>query len=161
MKSVCALTLPIGLADLFEEPTKAFGTAAVDAFPSIQFDVEEGGKCLALGRYTASVFHCMRIMEVGLEALSGALELEIAPNWNNALNLIEKEIRSRSVATHGANWKDDEAFYSEGAAHFRVVKNAWRNHTMHRRETFDEERARGILQSTADFMRHLATRLTD
>lgn len=161
MKSVCALTLPLQSAEMFDSPEARFGERALSAFPSIEYDVREAGRCFALERYTASVFHCMRIMEVGLEALSTVLDLNVATNWNNALNLIEKEIRGRSIATHGPGWKDDEAFYSEAAAHFRAVKNAWRNHAMHKRETFDEERARGILQSTADLMRHLADRLSE
>jgi hypothetical protein len=161
MKSVCALTLPLQSAERYERPEESFGRATIEAFISTEFDVQEAGKCFALQRFTACVFHCMRIMEVGLEALANELRIDVATNWNKALNLVEKEIRGRSVATHGEAWKSDEAFFSEAATHFRVVKNAWRNHTMHKREVFDEERARGILQSTADFMRHLASRLSE
>jgi hypothetical protein len=161
MEGQKVMVLPSKAAEQYAAPEAAFGSASISAFPSIEDDVREAVRCLALQRSTASVFHCMRIMEVGLEALSRELNVAIATNWNNALNLVEKEIRSRSTATHGSGWKNDEAFYSEAATHFRVVKNAWRNHTMHKRERFDEERARGILQSTAEFMRHLATRLSE
>lgn len=161
MKSVCAFALPVQSAELFDDPDAHFGKDALHAFPSIEYDVREAGRCFALERHTAAVFHCMRILEVGLEAMSTNLGLSIASNWNNALNHIEKELRGRSTATHGPTWKDEEMFYSEAVTHFRVVKNAWRNHTMHGREVFDEERARGIFQSTADFTRHLATRLSE
>jgi hypothetical protein len=59
--------------------------------------MREAGKCLALGNNTACVFHCMRIMEAALVPLGKALSVDPATNWNNALNQIEKEIRSRSA----------------------------------------------------------------
>lgn len=161
MEGQKVLVMPPDAAERFADPEAIFGGTVLDAFPSAQYDIQETGKCLALQRFTASVFHCMRIMEVGLEALGAELGLAVATNWNTALTQIEKEVRSRSIATHGPNWKSDETFFSEAVTHFRVVKNAWRNHTMHRRETFDEERARSVLQSTADFMRTLAGRLSE
>ena len=101
----------------------------------------------------------MRIMEVGLNTLGGALGLPVASNWGRAIEDIEREIKSRSVRTHGQQWKTDESFYSEAATHFRMVKNAWRNHTMHGKQQYDEERTKDILGSVSGFMCHLAQRL--
>lgn len=42
-----------------------FGDAVFDAFPSAAEDILESSKCLGLSRYTASVFHLMRALEVG------------------------------------------------------------------------------------------------
>lgn len=39
---------------------------AIEKFPSIEFEIEEASKSMALNRYTSSVFHSMRILEVGL-----------------------------------------------------------------------------------------------
>jgi hypothetical protein len=103
----------------------------------------------------------MRILEAGLVQLGRALSIEPTTNWNNALNQIEKEIRARSMATHGPVCKKDEAFFAEAATHFRAVKNAWRNHTMHGREAFDEERSRVVFESTAALMRHLSEKLSE
>ncbi len=89
-----------------------------------------------------------------------SLEITIKENWNTAIDQIEKEIRSRSKKTHGESWiTDDEPFYTGAAVHFRVVKNAWRNHTMHLRSRYDKEEAQDILNSVGAFIRHLATRL--
>lgn len=161
LRSKTFFTLSPIAVETFGKPEMRFGESVLNAFPSVEYDVREAGRCFALDRHTAVVFHCMRVMEVGLEATAAELGLDIASNWNNALNQIEKEIRNRSIASNGPSWKNDEVFFSEAVTHFRVVKNAWRNHTMHKREVFDEERARSILQSTADFMRHLATRLSE
>jgi hypothetical protein len=107
------------------------------------------------------VFHAMRALEPALTALCKELGLSFAENWNAALNNIEKEIRSRSRATHGEQWRDDEQFYAESATHFRMLKNAWRNHTVHLKNTYDEDQARVILTSVSDFINHLSTKLSE
>jgi len=148
-------------AGLLQSPEERFGEEVAIAFPSAAHDIREAGKCFALERYTACVFHCMRTMEAGLAKLTKALSLDLSSNWNNALNQIEKEIRSRNAGAHSSGWKQDETFFSESAAHFRVVKDAWRNHTMHGHEIFDERRARAIYDNIAALMRHLAKRLSE
>ena len=145
----------------FREPQKLFGQSIFDAFPSIEPDLGEAAKCFALGRYTAAVFHGMRSLEAGLGALCKELGIDTQENWNKALNLIEAEIRSRSKATHGDDWKLDEQFFAEAATHFRFLKNAWRNHTMHLKEHYSEERALTVLSSVAGFMQHLSGRLAE
>jgi len=50
-----------------------FGDDVAKKFPSASVDIEEAGKCLALDRGTATVFHLMRAMEVGLRALAKSL----------------------------------------------------------------------------------------
>ncbi|MHB1109342.1 MAG: hypothetical protein ACYCZU_03335 [Devosia sp.] len=100
-------------------------------------------------------------MEIGLNALGRELDLAVAQNWHTALRDIEEEIKTRNKGNQGSNWAADEPFFSESAAYFRVLKNAWRNHTMHITNTYDEERALAVYNTTRDFMRHLAARLSD
>src|SRR3990172_9048225 len=50
-----------------------FGSEVESAFPSAIFDIEEAGKGLALERWTAAVFHSMRILEIGLSVLARAV----------------------------------------------------------------------------------------
>ena len=45
------------------------GEATHHAFQSAEMDAAEAGVCLAVARPTASVFHSMRVLEVGLSAL--------------------------------------------------------------------------------------------
>lgn len=138
-----------------------FGTAVADKFPSASTEIEEAGKCIGFSRYTAAVFHLMRVMEIGLNALGRELGLAVAQNWHTALRDIEEEVKTRNKGNQGPNWAADEPFFSEAAAYFRVLKNAWRNHTMHITNTYDEERALAVYNTTRDFMRHLAVRLSD
>jgi hypothetical protein len=39
-------------------------------FPAAIYEIDEAGKCLALGRSTAAVFHLMRAMEIGIKGVS-------------------------------------------------------------------------------------------
>jgi hypothetical protein len=66
----------------FEMPTP-FGQTVALRFPTASFDIEEAGKCLALARPTACVFHSMRVMEVGVKALAKELKIPYAPSWES------------------------------------------------------------------------------
>lgn len=159
LRSRLILMLPPSKTNYYDDVFKVFSYATREAFPSAFVDMTEACKCFALGRHTACVFHLMRVLEAGLDALSKSLEKPIGKNWNVALDMIEKEIRSRSIKTHGQQWKIDEPFYSEAATHFRFIKNAWRNYAVHLHEHYNQERSRMILDHVGEFMRHLATRL--
>lgn len=47
-----------------------FGDMVAVRFPSLSWEIAEAGKCLALERNTACVFHLMRVVEGGCEFLS-------------------------------------------------------------------------------------------
>jgi tRNA nucleotidyltransferase/poly(A) polymerase len=135
-----------------------FGDAVNTAFPSVTYDAVEAGKCLALGRWTASVMHIMRVLEVGLRALATLYGLEAEDNWNKVLNQIEAKTREVGKRTYGA---DQEQWAAEAALHLRFIKNAWRNRAMHPLQKYDEEQATAIYDNTRSFMRHLAEKLTE
>ena len=148
--------------DLLSE-TPLFGEQVDEALPSARYDISEAGRCLALRRPTACVLHLMRALESGLKPLAAALDVnDTDANWQNIIDRIEKEIRSRNKGTHGEEWKNEhEQFFAEAATHFRLVKNAWRNHAMHGRDKYTEEQAEGIYESVRSFMRHLSERLSE
>jgi hypothetical protein len=136
--------------ELLEGSEPPFGIGVDNKFPSAHYDIEEAGKCLALRRPTASVMHLMRALEVGLACMAQALSLILTTeNWNTILNDIVSEIRSRTKATHGQQWKDvDEPFFTEAATHFRLVKNAWRNHAAHAKVKYTDEEGAPPKRST-------------
>lgn len=139
-----------------------FGQQVTDRFPSSITDIEEAGKCLALSRGTACVFHLMRIMEVGLHALATSLkDAEIdpktLPNWEAILKKIEVAVETEKKK-QPAGWAD---FYEETTTMLRAVKIAWRNPTMHVEKTYTEEMALDVWNVVGAFMRHLSTRLSE
>lgn len=154
------LLLPLRLHEVsyFDGSKNDFPCDVRDAFSSAEYDMTEAGKCFALRRYTAAVFHLMRVMEAGLNVFGNPLGISVVKNWHSTLVDIEAEIKTRNVKPTPI-WKTEEPFFAEGTAHFRMVKDAWRNHTAHIVEKYSEERACDIFNSVSAFMRHLATRL--
>lgn len=154
--------LQIERPEYFEQAEPLFGPNVQTKFPSASPEIEEAGKCLALRRPTACVMHLMRVLELGLNSLAKEFSVPFKnANWQTVIDQVEKAIRTISSATHGPNWKDDQQFFSEAAVHFRVLKDAWRNHSMHIHERYSEDRAETIFQSVRGFMQHLATRLSE
>lgn len=136
--------------------------AAEIAFPSAVRDMQEAGRCFALDQFTACVLHLMRALEFPLGAMVKALKFTpSSPNWEQVINECEREIRKISPLTNGPDWKQDEQFYSEAALHFRFVKNAWRNHAVHGRDTYDGRETREIMTHVRSFMDQLSHKLTE
>ncbi|QMV27907.1 hypothetical protein GRI33_13220 [Brucella sp. BO3] len=150
-------TMPPAHASFFSSDAP-FGETIVDAFPSASYDIVEAAKCRALSRWTACVMHLMRVLEVGLRALSHHYNVDGSQNWNTILNQVESKSREVGKRTHG---EDGEKWAGEAAIHLRFIKNAWRNHAMYSLEKYDEERAVMIFDNTRLFMQHLSLKLTE
>ena len=140
-----------------------FGEVVDSAFPSARYDISEAGCCLALRRSTACVLHLMRALEPGLSSLAAALGVSMPrKGWEMVLNKLQKEIEARSINPPDDKWKEEnEPFFSEAASHFRIIKNAWRNHAAHGRDKYTEQEAEDIYRSVRSFMHHLSERLSE
>lgn len=141
-----------------------FGEGVLRAFPSASTDIEEAAKCFALGRYTASVFHLMRVAEHGLRAMTSELSVDMNgyKQWHNLIDEVEAAIKKFDMQPgRPPDWRDRRDFLSGAAIHFRHIKNGWRNHVSHTRHDHSAESAYGIYRSISEFMSHLATRLTE
>lgn len=146
-------------AKFYDDSECLFGEDVENAFPSSVPEIAEAGKCRALGRWTASVMHLMRALEPPLLTLQAAVGVNVPKEqWGQIIDQIEAKIREIKKSSHG---KADEQWFSEAASHFRIIKNAWRNHAQHLHERYDEERAVAIYDSVRAFTRQLATRLSE
>lgn len=142
-----------------------FGEEVSARFPSARTDVEEAGKCLALSRNTACMFHLMRVTESGLRALASGLgDSHVVPasnpSWESLLKKCDTEL-SKPIAHRSAEWRTDDPFFSTAVANLRAVKNAWRNPTMHIDQIYSDEIALEVWNAVRGFMRHLATKLCE
>lgn len=142
-----------------------FGDAVNAAFPSTGYEISEAAWCLALARGTASVFHIMRVLEIGLTALGDVFNVSLAhTNWAPAIEEIEKNIRNMHKDQRWKSLpdcKEQREFYSQAAVHFGVIKDAWRNSTMHPRAKFTPDEAEVIFLGAKGFMQKLAEKLSD
>lgn len=130
-----------------------FGEQVTDRFPDSISDIENAGKCIALGQDTACVFHLMRAMECAVSALCTALQI---PNpdreWGKLLSDLHGKIEMMPKGKKRDAW-------SECHANLYHVKQAWRNNTMHPISTYSPEQSKEIFQCVRVFMNQLATLL--
>ncbi len=150
---------------VFYEAVTLFGHDMAQKFASAILDIEEAGKCLALERHTACVFHLMRVMEVGLRVLAAILNdprlnPKRNPSWDSILKKCQEEL-AKPLGQRAPEWAKDDVFFSGAAATLMAVKDAWRNPTMHVETNYDEERARDVWNCVRAFMRHIATKLRE
>ena len=90
-------------------------------------------------RHTASVYHSMRALEIGLKAMADRLGAPYDERTWGQLSVI-----SSDVFQHTGEPIQQTRFLNfclEAATHFRFLKSAWRDHTMHgRREPMRKKR---------------------
>jgi len=164
LESVWFMHVPDSAAKLYNNPRGGW-EETIMKFPSIVLDLEEAKKCSALSRYTASVFHLMRVIETGLRALGkslndNSLDPKTNPTWEKILRRCDTELQ-KPLAHRSPQWQQNEHFFSEATANIRAVKDAWRNPTLHVEQVYDEERARDVFNAVTAFMRHLATNISE
>ena len=157
------LAIPPVRVPYYEPKHPLFGKEVDDNFPSTAFDIAEAGKCYALYRSTACVFHLMRALEIALRAFADRFGVESdRKNWHNIIEGIESKIRVMDKdPNRPVDWKDQQEFYSGAATHFMFIKAAWRNYVAHGRDKSTEEESEKIFGNVREFMRTLATRLRE
>jgi hypothetical protein len=142
-----------------------FGNVVAKAFPSTTYDVAQAGICLAVGLGTACVFHLMRVLEISLGVLGTRFGMSLAhTNWGPAIEQIESKIRDMHkdpVWKALPDCKGQQEFYAQAASHFGVLKDAWRNYTMHSRGKYTEHEAEQILSTVKSFVCKLAEKLAE
>lgn len=150
---------------LYREPEK-WWAKTIEAFPSATHDALEAGRCYALGRYTACVFHCMGVLQAGLYAM--AIDLKVPFNysielaeWNGVIAGIEAKIEPLRNMPKSDKRDEMLSFFSQCAAQFRYFKDAWRNHVAHMRKDYSAGEAWEVLEHVHGFMEQLSTNLKE
>jgi hypothetical protein len=158
-------TVPPERAEWYHEDDRPlFGQAVADVFPDSTREIAEAGRCYALARWTASVFHLMRAVELTLHKWSDELGLSLRTpaaqaNWQDILNGADKKLKDIEQNQPKSPQRDaDLEYFGDASAHFRAIKDAWRNHVSHSKATYDEAGSLGILQHVKAFMGKLASR---
>lgn len=131
-------------------------------FPSIAVDAEESSKCYALERYTASVFHMMRVLEVPLAAIARELGVvKHSPTWNAYLEAFKDKTTAKFPAATGADRRMRD-YYAGLEAQLRAIKDAFRNPTMHSLErTYTQEMAHEVFVLLRGFLREAGKELKE
>jgi hypothetical protein len=140
--------------------------AILKRFPAASDDVEEMGKCFALCRYSAAVFHSLLVAEHGLVRLGVALGVtDPKEGWDASTRKLEAIVK----AGHNANQTGlDFAFLEQTNAAAQAMKHAWRNKVNHATGKpmvmaggFASYVAEEIVAATRAFMRRLSDGLPE
>jgi hypothetical protein len=139
----------------FDQVTPLFGDAVFTKFQKAQRDIEEAGKCLALDRNTAVVFHLMRAMEEALRALAGKIGAVVQNSDGQFLawGVIVGNIKSK-IPSLSADQQDD---WTQAHNLLWGVGKALRNTTMHPQQSYTDAEAVELFEAVRGFMRHLAS----
>lgn len=129
------------------------------AFPDAIFDLHEAADCIGFSRYTAAVFHLMRAMESAITKVGLKLNATVIGSngknlpWGILISNIGAKISAMEAGNEKEGWQSTHAMlYS--------VKEAWRNDTMHPKQTYTEEEAVEVFDAVKSFMRRLAGQVT-
>lgn len=159
--------IPLDQAEWYEKKD-SFGKLVSDAFPSAIEDIKEAGTCYATGRYTACVFHLMRVAEIGLRALiwdrrikfkkDTPIELKELRELFQGLEQAEKDIQSYPETKAR---KAQFEFYHGAMVQLRAFMHLYRHRTMHAREFYSQYRAKEAMESVSKFMEILARKISE
>jgi hypothetical protein len=163
----------------FIDNENLLGVAALASFPSAKSDILEAGNCMAAERNTAAVFHLMRAVEWGIRAFCVHMgfrklksrikktgEVVYTPieysQWENTLHELQGRVdRKIGEIRRGPQKQKDQEFYYPALQELRAIRDAWRNHLMHTRATYNREDAMAILSHVQRLMCMLATRVSE
>lgn len=147
----------------FFETENPAGEQLKENFPRANVELIDAGKCLALDRYTASVFHLMRAFEIVLVSLEGELGIsrpKYGPEktWGRTLKRIGDKI-AENDKTSPPGWSTEKGFYVKAHAFLSAVKTPLRDDTMHVETNYDEASAVSVFNVSVEALRFLATGL--
>lgn len=146
--------------DLYQKDD-LFGEQVGERFKGASFDIKEAGSCYAVGRYTACVYHLMRVAEFGLKSIGKRVGFsDDRAMWEPILGFINAEL-SRNREKMSDLFKGDIEFLSGIATHMHVVNLAWRRRVAHVERTYTQEEAKQIFDSTRNLMQHIAKKLSE
>ena len=142
---------------------KANCAPVLSSFPTAERDIFSAVDCYALEHNTASVFHSMRIAELGLRAVAAERELQLPKdkpiewaNWQEIIKALDDEIKRIGQMPVGSDKDKLLAFYSGARADLNGFKDEYRNVVMHVRIDFDEFQAASALTKVREFMTRLS-----
>ena len=154
--------VPTDQAFYWENPT-IFGDDFVTEFPeAARVEAVEAGNCFAAGRWTACVFHCVRVAEYGLRKLAKRLRVTLSDkgkrcpleygDWTKVIGAIRKKIDDTRKLPLGPKKADSLRRYSDLADRCEYMKDIWRNELSHTRRTYDRNESLGIINRVHGFI---------
>lgn len=143
-----------------------FHKSIVERFEETSDDITEACRCFVADRFTASVFHLMRVVEYGLLEVARLAEIDDPkPSWGAILERLEKLANKTKFEDLPNGVRPHIALIRELLPRMHAIQHAWRNKMLHVENKFiptgsvTEEIANDIMNSVEIFMKMLAVDL--
>lgn len=151
--------------ELYEQTSPLFGKLVETQFPSLIGEISEIGKCLALGRSTASAFHSVRSLEAGIRAMSRCLGIADPTkgadrSWFNMLEKIKTGTRAK-WPTAADRMSGDGQTFDELHGALAGMQNPYRNATAHLDQDYNDDEAKHIMELCKGLLMRIAKRMDE
>ena len=162
LNSRAFMFIPTDRAQYWEN-LELFGEEFILAFPRVAVrEMLEAGNCYAAGRYTACVFHCIRVTEYALRKLARKMKVTVSDkgkthpleyaDWDKVIQAIRNKIVAIRTFPRGPKKEQKLQFYSDLAEQCEYMKDIWRNEIMHTRRAYNEAEALAVITRVRDFV---------
>ena len=132
-----------------------------DKIPNAKEDIHEAVYCYAFGRYTASVFHSMRIAEHCMRVFCKRLRVPLtdkgkripveAATWDRALTACTNKVKAAHRHPAGPRKQAILDRYSEAIDQCMTMKDRWRNPISHAGRPYSQPESLAILDRVRHF----------
>jgi hypothetical protein len=143
-----------------------FHKSIVERMEEVSDDIVEACRCFSADRFTASVFHLMRVVEYGLLEVARLAEIsDPKPSWGSILDKLEKLANKTRYEDLPAPIKPNIALIRELLPRMHAIQHAWRNTMLHVENKLiptgrvTEEIANDVMHSVEIFMKTLVAKL--
>jgi hypothetical protein len=158
--------VPKDQASYWDNPD-LFGDDFAIGFPVVAVrEMIEARNCYAAGRWTACVFHSMRVAEYGLRRLAKGLHVTISDkgkncpleygDWDTVITAIRNKIAEARKLPRGEKKEKSLQFYSTAADHCEYMKDIWRNEVSHTRRRYSKPEGLAVFNRVKEFIQPLA-----
>jgi len=150
-----------GRSRYFTNPLREFGDDAARKLPDCRFDMIEAGKCFALERPTACVFHLYRVVEGALRTLAVAVGVNPkTPTKSKLWQPLADEIRAAVSASKPSTQAESRIKTARLLAldRFENVRDT-RNASAHPDDQYTDEEARETFTHIVAFIKQLVKAL--
>jgi len=156
-------------------PRPLFSMTAQKAFPSAGMDIVEAGRCLALRRNNAAIYHLMQVAEVGLRTLAWDRRVAVLRHkgktivpldyaqWGEILGELEKKKALINTWKRGKALREEAIqYYSSVIFEVASFNEIYRKHISHARgKLYEDDTAVSCWGHVYRFMDKLAERMSE
>lgn len=146
------------------EAEKLVGLVVFLAFDQIHNEIADAGNCLAVGLWTASVYHLMRVAEIGLRKLAKQLRIKLRcaiefATWGEAIGAIDRKLDALRNKPRTKAREAELQHYSALLLDIKAFQYLWRNPGAHAGDRYNEKQAESAFEHVCSFMQKVAERV--